>query len=83
MLPVQPVLFCVVVLTLTQDLFRSFSKVLPQVVLVLTLPLRPSDLSQPSAFYMKYVKNKHHLIRVGNTVSGGCVRSYPTFKIIC
>ena len=45
MLPVQPVLFCVVVLTLTQDLFRSFLKVLPQVVLVLTLPLRLSDLS--------------------------------------
>ena len=45
MLPVQPALFCVVVLTLTQDLFRSFSKVLPQVVLVLTLPLQPSDLS--------------------------------------
>ena len=45
MLPVQPALFCVVVLTLSQDLFRSFSKVLSQVVLVLTLPLRPSDLS--------------------------------------
>ena len=43
--PVQPALFCVVVLTLTQDLFHSFSKVLPQVVLVRTLPLRPSDLS--------------------------------------
>ena len=43
----------------------------------------PLTSVQPSAFYMKYVKNKHHLIRVGNTVSGGCVRSYPTFKIIC
>ena len=45
MLPVQPARCCVIILTLTQYLFRSFSKVLPQVVLVLTLPLRPSDLS--------------------------------------
>ena len=43
----------------------------------------PLTSVQPSAFYMKYVKNKHHLIRVGNTVSGRCVRSYSTFKIIC